>query len=106
MTLKKQEKAKAEYNQLIGKFFCNDCKVDVVAIGDWYMSPPEVWKRLGLGWSDNLCIACLTKRLGHEPQFIDDVYPASTRGVKLSERVMQIWRTVPGRSPPRRTRHR
>lgn len=88
--------------RLVGKFFCNDCKVDVVAIGDWYMCQSEVWEQqLGLGWSDNLCLACLTKRLGHEPKFLDDVVPASTgsRGkdaVKPSERMMQIWDTIPG----------
>jgi hypothetical protein len=41
---------------------CNDCGVDVLAIGDWYLATPEIWKQqLGLGWNDNLCIACLDK---------------------------------------------
>jgi hypothetical protein len=42
------------------KFLCNDCDVDVLASGDWYMATPEVWEeQLGLGSHDNLCIQCL-----------------------------------------------
>ena len=44
------------------KYLCNDCGVDVLAIGDWYMARSEVWHKLGLGWSDNLCIA---RKAGH-----------------------------------------
>jgi hypothetical protein len=70
--------------KLLGRCFCNDCGVDVVAVGDWYMCSIEVWERqLGLGWSNNLCIACLVKRLGREPQFWTDIFPATTGGTTL-----------------------
>jgi hypothetical protein len=82
-------KAKLQ-TKLLGKCFCNDCEVDVVAVGDWYMCSTEVWEReLGLGWSDNLCIACLVKRLGREPQFFIDIFPANSL-LPLSKRVRQM----------------
>jgi hypothetical protein len=71
--------------RLLGQYFCNDCNVDVVKIGDWYMAASKVWeKELGLGWTDNLCIECLTKRLGREPVFFTDIFLASAGGVALS----------------------
>src|SRR5215469_1209620 len=55
--------------------FCNDCGIDVLAIGDWYMATSEIWeKQLGLGWNDNLCIACLQKRLGRKARFPADIW--------------------------------
>ena len=45
---------------------CLECGVNVVAVGDYYLVTPAVWKRLGLSWLDNLCIPCLEKRCGHE----------------------------------------
>jgi hypothetical protein len=57
-------------------FACHDCGVDVLAIGDWYMATADVWeRRLGLGWNDNLCIACLERRLGRAVRPWDDVKP-------------------------------
>jgi hypothetical protein len=54
---------------------CNDCGVDCVEIGEYYMASPEVWERqLGLGWHDNLCIGCLEKRLGRRVTFPKDIY--------------------------------
>jgi hypothetical protein len=36
---------------------CNDCGVNVIEIGAYYMLNPDVWERqLGLGWTDNLCV--------------------------------------------------
>ena len=46
------------------RFKCIDCSVNVFDVGDWYMADPEIWNCLGLGWTDNLCIPCLQKRLG------------------------------------------
>ena len=52
------------------KYPCIDCGVDVLQIGDWYMALPDLWEdKLGLTWDDNLCIACLDKRLGHRAAF-------------------------------------
>jgi len=45
---------------------CVDCGINVVAVGDYYMVNKTVWDRLGLMWTDNLCIPCLERRCGHE----------------------------------------
>lgn len=51
--------------QFAPKYLCNDCGVDVLETGDWYLAPSEIWeKTLGFGWNDNLCLACLERRLG------------------------------------------
>ncbi len=60
------------------QFACNDCGVDVLAIGDWYMARPEVWHKLGLTWSDNLCVACLDRRLGRPARAWQDITPIAT----------------------------
>jgi hypothetical protein len=58
------------------KLLCNDCGVDVLKIGDWYMAEQKVWeKKLGLGWNDNLCFACLERRLGRRVKAWKDVLP-------------------------------
>jgi hypothetical protein len=63
------------------------------------MCPDTVWEEeLCLGWSDNLCITCLVKRLGREPQSFTDIFPANAGGialnelVPLSDRLLQIMR--------------
>jgi hypothetical protein len=77
------------------RFPCNDCEVDCLKIGDWYMAPPRIWEdRLGLSWQDNLCIACLEKRLGRKLRpGVLDIGPASTfyPGTKLSARLTALW---------------
>ena len=60
------------------KWPCNDCRVDVAASGDWYMAQYHAWEGLGLGWNDNLCIACLEKRLGRPAVLLRDIGPASS----------------------------
>lgn len=51
--------------QFAPKYLCNDCGVDVLETGDWYLAPSEIWeKTLGFGWNDNLCLACLERPLG------------------------------------------
>jgi hypothetical protein len=57
------------------KPLCNDCGVNVLESGDWYMTPPELWAGLGLEWDDNLCIPCLEKRLGRDAKFLEDILP-------------------------------
>jgi hypothetical protein len=77
-------------------FLCNDCGIDVLAIGDWYLAHPRIWKdELGLGWDDNLCLACLEKRLGRplRPGILD-VGPASSffpSQPPLSARLIELW---------------
>jgi hypothetical protein len=61
------------------QYRCNDCGVDVLAAGEWYMAGADIWNRqLGLSWSDNLCIGCLEQRLGRRVSF-PEVGPASSR---------------------------
>jgi hypothetical protein len=83
---RRQPLPKAELDRLC----CNDCGVNVLKIGEYYMLNPKIWeKELGLGWEDNLCIGCLEKRLGRKvgpmlPDFCscpsyDWMYPTSDR---------------------------
>jgi len=90
------------------KFPCNDCRVDVLQKGDWYMAQPEIWQAaLGLGWNDNLCIECLEKRLGRKLRpGILDIGPASTffrPQPPLSARLVELW-APPSRAKSRRRR--
>jgi hypothetical protein len=48
----------------IERYDCNDCKINTVRCGEFYMLRDELWKgKLKLGWDDNLCIGCLEARL-------------------------------------------
>jgi hypothetical protein len=59
--------SKALTPEQLARYACNDCGSNVVEIGEFYMSPPEIWNgQLGLGWDDNLCLGCLDKRLGRK----------------------------------------
>jgi hypothetical protein len=92
------------------KFPCNGCGVDVLAIGDWYMATSEVWqKQLGLSWQDNLCFACLEKRLGRKLKPFTDVWPVSFavgRARSLNavhpEKLSARWHEIFGHQSPRR----
>jgi hypothetical protein len=51
----------------LARYRCNDCGINVVTIGEFYMLKPELWQgMLGLEWDDNLCIGCLEARLGRK----------------------------------------
>jgi hypothetical protein len=51
----------------IARHVCLDCGVNVIEIGDYVMLSPRTWEgTLGLDWDDNLCIACVEKRLGRQ----------------------------------------
>ena len=97
-------------------FLCNDCGVDVLELGEWYMASKELWeRRLGLGWSDNLCLGCLEQRLGRRVVVFSDIYPASSSpddpwqpAVKVSNRMLERWRpsrrhTIRSRARPTRS---
>jgi hypothetical protein len=45
---------------------CADCGRNVIKMGEYYMVRPEIWKRAGMEWEGNLCIACLEKRIGRK----------------------------------------
>jgi hypothetical protein len=50
----------------IARHKCLDCGVNVIETGDYCMVRNEIWRdTFGLDWEDNLCIACIEKRLGH-----------------------------------------
>jgi hypothetical protein len=70
-------------------FLCNDCGIDVWKAGDWYMAQPEVWKGLGLKWHDNLCLACLDRRLGFKAICTTHIYPASPPWPKSSPELLK-----------------
>jgi hypothetical protein len=72
------------------KYKCNDCGVNVLTTGEFYMLDQDIWEKdLGLGWNDNLCIGCLESRIGRKLKGpIEDfmlipsypwMYPASDR---------------------------
>jgi hypothetical protein len=51
----------------IARHKCRDCGVNVIKAGDYYMLKSSIWRdQFGLGWDDNLCIACVEARLGRK----------------------------------------
>jgi hypothetical protein len=51
----------------IEQYNCNDCKINTVRCGEFYMLKHDLWKgKLKLGWNDNLCVGCLEARLGRK----------------------------------------
>lgn len=64
-------------------FGCRDCGIDPVYI---YMIKHETWYGLGLGSRDNLCIPCLSKRLGRplkDSDFTDEQHCLWNRYIKV-----------------------
>jgi hypothetical protein len=56
----------------LARYRCNDCSINVVTAGEFYMLKGEIWEgQLGLGLHDNLCIGCLEKRLGRKVSLRD-----------------------------------
>jgi hypothetical protein len=76
---KSRTKQKKEVNlsrRQLARYKCNDCPVNVVTAGEFYILKPEIWEgQLKLGWSDNLCIGCLEKRLGRKISWRDMGWP-------------------------------
>jgi hypothetical protein len=60
-TRKKRHRRQPLPKETVDRYKCNDCAVNVLKIGEFYMF--RDWEKLGLGWEDNLCIGCLEKRL-------------------------------------------
>ena len=51
----------------IARHTCHDCGVNVIRCGDYCLLRTGIWRgKLGLGLDDNLCIACIEKRLGRK----------------------------------------
>ena len=58
--------------KVLARYRCNDCGVNVVTAGEFYMLHLSIWEdQLGLGWNDNICIGCLEARLGRKVCFDD-----------------------------------
>jgi hypothetical protein len=56
----------------IARHRCIDCGTNVIRAGDYCMLRDEIWERqFGLKWDDNLCLACIEKRLGRRLCFSD-----------------------------------
>jgi hypothetical protein len=75
-------------SKMEARYGCNDCSVNVLKAGEFYMLDPDIWEQqLSLGWNDNLCIGCLEDRLGRKIGLRDIVcfpdyawmYPTSPR---------------------------
>jgi hypothetical protein len=63
---KKPQFSQQELAEILERQACNDCGVNVIEAGEYYMVKPEIWEeKLKLGWHDNLCIGCLEAGLGH-----------------------------------------
>ena len=85
----------------LARYGCNDCGVNVVTIGEFYMLKPEIWNdQLGLGWDDNLCIGCLERRLGRKVTFLElnggflPHYPwTKPPSIRLQHRLFGQWIT-------------
>jgi hypothetical protein len=98
------------------EFRCNDCGVDVLEIGDWYMAVDDLWKdQLDLDWNDNLCFACLETRIGRPVKPCVDVWPIPTAigdaptlnsvaPERLSDRWMAIFAPTMKTSKPKKRR--
>ena len=72
MTKRKKSVAVELPPEELGRYQCNDCGVNVVTVGEFYMLHLDIWEdQLGLGWDDNLCIGCLEKRLGRKVSLVD-----------------------------------
>ena len=80
---------------------CNDCGVNVIKIGEYYMLSPEIWSdRLNLTWCDNLCIGCVEKRLGRKLTMRDfGSFPANPRGFATSTRYLERMNYFKKRNP-------
>src|SRR5262249_1672731 len=81
----KMKKPKKRYTELP----CDDCGFHIVAGGEYCMINPNIWeKKLGLGWSDNLCIGCIEARLGRKLRVWRDFasLPQNPGGFENSER--------------------
>jgi hypothetical protein len=74
----------------LARLVCIDCGINIVEIGEFYMCDSDIWERLGLGWTDNLCLGCLDKRLGRKARFWHELFPVSYPWMRpLSDRMKE-----------------
>ena len=76
--------------RVIARHKCLDCGINVIKAGDYCMIRSEIWEgKFGLGWNDNLCIACIETRLGRKLRPWLDVSPASVEGYPTSDTLLE-----------------
>jgi len=92
----------------IARCRCNDCGVNVIEAGDYCMLRPRIWRdTFGLGITDNLCLACIEKRLGRAITVGDVMTSRSSTATRCRTRCMRGSshpRSGAGRGPARRSR--
>ena len=70
----------------IARCRCNDCGVNVIEAGDYCMLRPRIWRdTFGLGITDNLCLACIEKRLGRAISIGDVITFPVVEGYPMSD---------------------
>ena len=73
----------------IARHRCIDCGTNVIRAGDYCMLRDEIWERqFGLKWDDNLCLACIEKRLGRRLCFSDLISFPCVQGLPMSATFM------------------
>ena len=91
----------------IARHRCNDCSKNVIKAGDYCMLDDDIWERqFGLGWNDNLCLACIEVRLGREVTMWDFICPPPhIEGYDMSETLSARFhppeKTTPKKKPKR-----
>jgi hypothetical protein len=87
----------------IARHKCLDCNTNVIEAGDYCLLRPDIWQdQFGLKWEDNLCIACIEKRLRRKLTMLDFCGFPHVEGFPPSEALMTAYRGF--RSEPRRRR--
>ena len=73
----------------IARHTCKDCGTNVVKAGDYCMLSSEIWeKQLKLSWDDNLCLACVERRLGRALTMLDFISVPSVEGYPTSKALL------------------
>jgi hypothetical protein len=69
----------------IARIKCDACGINIIKAGDYCMLQDEIWQeQFGLGWGDNLCIACIEQRLGREVTRDDFINCPQVEGYAMS----------------------
>lgn len=69
------------------RYACIDCSAEGKLDWDLYMVEAELWKSLGLKYSDNLCFIHLERRLGRPLVLADFTHADINRGIRIGFRM-------------------
>jgi hypothetical protein len=73
----------------IARHKCLDCGINVIKAGDYCLLSAKLWKdQFGLGWNDNLCIACIEARLGRKLSLLDFISFPFVKGFPTSDTLL------------------